>query len=713
MPIESEPKTESDFCEARLDPEMLMGHAPLNGRATTPLRSEIFQSDRQHAVPLRDLAFAAIARLITDENLAGSPEGRFLTLQRENIGKAGQTWNDVLESSLRAPCAADLRLIRLSIYLKLSTFEILALALAAAVEDDPFASRVLARIQSPIATSRPTIGLLLTAFAPVLYADQPGPAAFLNGAAFNTELLVCVNESAPLPERAVALPIHLYLALHGCDATVQGVEIGLRNCDEIVLAPSTLTEAARQARVLSVPNAPPLLLRCGSPSEARATADAIARAMQLRPAFIHTESVAGLGPWFVLRRLMPVFICDLGPSERRVLPPIPGYTGPLLIQAGPEGGVETSRGSPASWTLQVPPPAERGVLWRASLGAENSLLADQLAAHYRHGSGRIAQVGRLARRHAALRQQTGPETHPANQEDIMAASWVDDAGGLQSLAQPLRAQVPDEALVTPPVLRVQLELLLLRCRSRDGLVDGLGPAAVARYRPGVRALLSGPSGTGKTLAAGWLATRLGLPLYRVDLASVTSKYIGETEKNLAKVLAYAEQDEVVLLFDEADSLFGKRTDIKDSNDRFANAQTNYLLQRIEIYDGIVLLTSNSRVRFDSAFARRLDCVLEFHLPSPEQRRELWLAHLGKNHQLAPAELNQLAALADVAGGHIRNAVLTASLLAHDAGCAIRHTECVRGLELEYQKLGKPLPGDLDALLKKAQVNNRTVPAPSA
>src|SRR5262249_41027074 len=118
--------------------------------ATTPLRSGIFQANPQRQVPLRDLAFAAVARLITDENLAGSPEGRFLTVQREYIGKAGQTWNDVLESSLRAPSAGDLRLIWLSVYLKLSTFEILALALAAAVEDDPFASRVLARIQSPI-----------------------------------------------------------------------------------------------------------------------------------------------------------------------------------------------------------------------------------------------------------------------------------------------------------------------------------------------------------------------------------------------------------------------------------------------------------------------------------------------------------------------------------------------------------------------------------
>src|SRR5207302_11471594 len=147
---------------------------------------------------------------------------------------------------------------------------------------------------------------------------------------------------------------------------------------------------------------------------------------------------------------------------------------------------------------------------------------------------------------------------------------------------------------------------------------------VARYRPGVRALFLGPSGTGKTLAAGWLATQLGLPLFRVDLASITSKYIGETEKNLSQLLARAEHAEVVLLFDEADSLFGKRTDVKDSNDRFANAQTNYLLQRIETFDGIALLTSNSRSRFDAAFSRRLDLIIEFPMPGPEERRAAWV-----------------------------------------------------------------------------------------
>jgi SpoVK/Ycf46/Vps4 family AAA+-type ATPase len=248
--------------------------------------------------------------------------------------------------------------------------------------------------------------------------------------------------------------------------------------------------------------------------------------------------------------------------------------------------------------------------------------------------------------------------------------------------------------VTTPTLRRDLEALLMRCRARDGLVEGLGASATARYRPGVRALFVGPSGTGKTLAAGWLATNLGLPLYRVDLAAVTSKYIGETEKNLAQLLARAEQAEVVLLFDEADSLFGKRTDVQQANDRFANAQTNYLLQRIESYDGITILTSNSRSRFDEAFFRRLDVIVDFPIPGPQERRALWQSHLGANHGLTGQDVNRLAATADLTGGHIRNVVLAAAVLAQEAERPIEYADLAEGLASEYRKLGQQMPVEL-------------------
>ncbi|HWK89089.1 MAG TPA: ATP-binding protein, partial [Longimicrobium sp.] len=375
---------------------------------------------------------------------------------------------------------------------------------------------------------------------------------------------------------------------------------------------------------------------------------------------------------------------DLGPGERKMLPSLPAYAGPALALCGPDGTVESAAGTVPGWLLPVPPRDERRALWHRAIGEGD--LAGQLARDHRHGAGQIAHLGRLARHRGALEGRAEP-----TREDVLAASRGGDAAALGALAQPLPMSIPDGALVAGQALTAELDMLLLRCRMRDGLTDDLGVSSVVRYTPGVRALFVGPSGTGKTLAAGWLATRLGLPLYRVDLASVTSKYIGETEKNLAQLLARAEQAEVVLLFDEADSLFGKRTEVRDSNDRFANAQTNYLLQRIESFDGICLLTSNSRTRFDSAFTRRLDAIIEFPLPGPEERRGLWEAHLGSGHTLQPRDLNRLAATADLGGGHIRNAVLAAAAVAHDAGRSVGFNDVVQGLFIEYRKLGKQLP----------------------
>jgi hypothetical protein len=430
-----------------------------------------------------------------------------------------------------------------------------------------------------------------------------------------------------------------------------------------------------------------LILRATSRAEGRSVAAAIAAALGMRPLFVETDKLAGLVPLALLRGLLPVFCFDLGPSDRRQLPALPCYEGPYLALCGVDGAVEHAGGPLLSWTLPVPPRDERHDLWSASLRDPD--LAERLAREHRHGSGRIAQLSRLAHHRAALDGSDCPTL-----AHVSDAAWASEGLGLGAFAQPLRDPVPDDALVLTPALRTELGTLLLRCRSRDGLASTLGSSARARYHPGVRALFFGPSGTGKTLAVGWLAAKLQMPLYRVDLASVTSKYIGETEKNLAQLLAYAEHADVVLLFDEADSMFGKRTDVKEANDRFANAQTNYLLQRIESFDGVTILTSNSKTRFDAAFMRRLDCILEFAPPGPEERRSLWLSHLGGGHGLTASQVNQLAAVTDLGGGHIRNAVLTAAVLAQVRGAGIAFADVVSGVADEYRKLGRPLPPEL-------------------
>jgi hypothetical protein len=407
------------------------------------------------------------------------------------------------------------------------------------------------------------------------------------------------------------------------------------------------------------------------------------------PVFLEGAPPAGLGPCLWLAGAVPVFCLELAPGERHRVNEIPGWYGPILVVTGPDGMLEFRGEAIRGWQISAPAAQERAALWQTAVG--DAALSTELGVRHRHAAGRIAEIGRAARFEAQLAGQA-----VVTVDHVQRAARSGLAGGLGSLAELMPDTIPDEALILTPSLSDEMQALAARCVARDTLSDGLGPALRARFRPGVRALLVGPSGTGKTLAVSWLATRLGLPLYRVDLASVTSKYIGETEKNLSQLFARAEHAEVVLMFDEADALFGKRTDVKDSNDRFANAQTNYLLSRIESYEGIAVLTTNSRARFDSAFTRRLDMIIEFPAPGPDERRALWRAHLGDRHTLDTTALNRLAAGCELAGGHIRNVVLAAASQARSDHRPIAWEDVLVGLAAEYRKLGKPVAPALGA-----------------
>jgi hypothetical protein len=633
---------------------------------------------------LAELALAAIAAQLDPAALAGEGwEVQSLRLAVERWGSSAPT-PEQLDAQLRAPASQDRALVALATPLGLTPLELLSAAVAVAVEEDMLTGRLLAHLQQPVGGSRPSLGLLAASLGP-LAGDERPLHSLVAGTALGSGLLALGQEAAPLPEQTLRMPTALVLALRGLDGGMAGTMASAATLAAVPLPPSLGELVIAQGRALRGERV--LVLRTGCPPEGRAVAAALARAIGSRAVFLAGEAPPGLGPWLLLRRALPVFEFNLAPGERRCLPTIPGYRGPRLAICGPDGSVEAGERPPLSWRLPVPEAGERQELWQQALGSGDDAiaLARQLARDHRHGCGRIAQLGQLSQHQSQRMGRTRPSA-----ADVLEAARGGEGLGLDSLAQLVADTVPDQALVLSGALRQDLELLLQRCRGRDQLVEGLGEAARARFHPGVKALIVGPSGTGKTLAASWLTSRLGLPLYRVDLAAITSKYIGETEKNLADLLARAEQAEVVLLFDEADSLFGKRTEVREANDRFANAQTNYLLQRIETYDGIVLLTSNSRERFDSAFSRRLDAVIDFALPGPQERHALWLAHLGDGHGLSEGELNRLAGEVDLAGGAIRNVVLAAAVLAREGRGAITMAELRRGLAMECRKLGLPL-----------------------
>ena len=637
---------------------------------------------------LTHLALAAVAHRAGPAPDPVPPEAIFLAERARGLPSEPAELATLVREALRKPVAEDAPLARLATAWKLSLAETLSLALAAAVEQDLMVGRALTYVQAPVGGARPTLGLLAAAFGPLDGKEAAGPARLAHQAAFLSGALLLANESASLPERAVTVPLPLCLAFSREETTWPGGVIDDADV-QVPLPESMRAQCRRHATALDRSRAPALILRAAATEEPRAAAALIARALQKRPFLIDQVNPAGLSAWLLLRDLVPVFLADVAPGETKTVSPLSHYDGPILVAAGLDGAVDVPGREVTSWTLPLPTLEERTQLWRTALPSETA--ADALARSHRLGPARIAQLGRLAAHQARLDGSATP-----NARTVRIVSRSGEGSGLDSLAQLVAEPIPDEALVLGPELRRELEALVARCHQRDGLATQLGAAASARYTAGVRALFVGPSGTGKTLAAGWLATRLGLPLYRVDLSSITSKYIGETEKNLARLLARAERTEAVLLFDEADSLFGKRTEVRESNDRFANTQTNYLLQRIETFDSIAILTSNSRGRFDTAFSRRLDLIIEFPAPGPAERRALWQAHLGEGHALTMQELNLIAGQCDFAGGQIRNVVLSAAVAARGNGEVIDFDKLVHALQAEYRKAGRPVPAALGA-----------------
>jgi SpoVK/Ycf46/Vps4 family AAA+-type ATPase len=226
-------------------------------------------------------------------------------------------------------------------------------------------------------------------------------------------------------------------------------------------------------------------------------------------------------------------------------------------------------------------------------------------------------------------------------------------------------------------------------RQRATLYETWGFSDKGARSLGIAALFAGSSGTGKTLAAEVLANALELDLYRIDLSSVISKYIGETEKNLSRVFDAAEEGGVVLLFDEADALFGKRSEVKDSHDRYANIEVSYLLQRMEAYRGLAILTSNLKDALDAAFLRRLRFIVRFPFPEVEHRAQMWACVFPPQAPTEGLDINRLAQL-NVSGGSIRNIALSAAFFAAEAHEPIRMTHILRAARGEYVKLERAL-----------------------
>src|SRR5438093_9805060 len=333
----------------------------------------------------------------------------------------------------------------------------------------------------------------------------------------------------------------------------------------------------------------------------------------------------------------------------------------------------------------IPDAAQRADLWRRNLDGDTPAGLDL--------AGTMAQIRLTAeqvhRAALAARMEAHALDARLDEDTLKSGARAQNAAGLERLARRIEPAVGFADLVLPPDAMAQLKELLTRARYREQVLDVWKMGGPSARRRGLTALFAGPSGTGKTMAAAVLAGELGLDLYTVDLATVVDKYVGETEKNLDRIFAEAERINGVILFDEADALFGKRSEVSDAHDRYAHVEVAYLLQRMELFEGIAILATNLRANLDEAFTRRLDSLVDFPEPEEEHCRQLWARSMGATMPRADAlNLDFLAESFKLAGGGIRHIVVAAAYAAAERGQPLSMADLLRATRREYLKMGR-------------------------
>ncbi|MBC7812088.1 MAG: ATP-binding protein [Burkholderiales bacterium] len=340
-------------------------------------------------------------------------------------------------------------------------------------------------------------------------------------------------------------------------------------------------------------------------------------------------------------------------------------------------------------SFELPPYPERRQAWEQALCAQQVEMSpkhiDELAHRFRFSYSHIVRAVNTA---IDLAHSRGEAVTSA---DLFTSAQSHSSLQLGRLARRVLPRYDWEDLILPPDQFSQLYEMAARAEHQHKVHVEWGFGKKVAPVPGVSALFAGESGTGKTLAAEVIAKNLGLILYKVDLSSVVSKYIGETEKNLGSIFEEAQASNAILFFDEADALFGKRSEVKDARDRYANIEVAYLLQLIENYDGVAVLATNLRQNLDEAFTRRLDFLIDFPFPDSEYRKHIWTAHFPPQAPLGPdVDLGDVANRYRLAGGNIRNAALASAYLAAADGGVITMAHIRNAVRREHQKMGRLL-----------------------
>jgi ATPase family associated with various cellular activities (AAA) len=577
----------------------------------------------------------------------------------------------------------------------LSQFEMDTLLLALAPEVDPQYERIFGYLQDDVSRRRPSVDLVLALLCDSAEDRLAKRAALTGSGELVRQRLVRLSGDhwVPLPRREICIDARVAAFLLG-DGSVDPRLAGLVT----LVDPAAVVRDSQNAGLASLVRQASLVYFRGADEEAKRRA-AAALASEFESALLIGETGRAS------RRGDFEDWLDHLAREARLRRAVVYHAGvdaldetakESVVRAFPEcavilSGTQEWKASAEAVTVPFDTPSwrERRRAWEAALrkqgmeAAEASL--DTLAEAFKFNRGQIAQTTASAVRVASFRSEPARVTH------VFEAARERSGNEMSNLARRVPVARGWDDLILPAPHVEQLREICHRVALRHRVLDEWGFGRRLSGGKGVNALFHGHSGTGKTMAAEVIARELELDLYKIDLAGVVSKYIGETEKNLERVFSTAENANVILLFDEADALFGKRSEVRDSHDRYANLEVSYLLQKMEAYEGLSILATNLRQNLDEAFLRRLAFIVPFPFPDEASRRRIWHGIWPKSMPLDPSVNND--GLGDrflLSGGNIRNVAVGAAYLAAEESNVVNMTHVLRAVRSEFSKMGKSM-----------------------